>query len=822
MCWSTHAAADYLSHAVRPPAEHLYNQIRRTHRGTRSMEARSRRRTTSDAKLQLDRNIVPGIVLSGSPGVSPSSVVHFPVEACLVPAAPLAPPAALSLSPPPAPSSPASVPTAAPLLPPASAPAAAPCAFAAGARVPGALPGDAMLDQACGQSQASAINVDSFLFHLNVRGFRENCSKIDALIRLHHRPHFVAFTETWLTMATKSIGLSGYHLVSRLDRRTSQYGGGIALFVVDGHEGSIVHIANSPTDERSWFIFHSDYGPILVCLWYRRPDYSEISSIQRFDQEFAQHLGQCVAAVCVGDFNVHNTEWLRFSSSTTPEGRELENVCCTNGLRQHVREPTRGDYLLDLVLSNFASGLTVKVVPGIHDNDHRAVIVRIKVHIPASNPVRRAVFDFRAANWEALHAELRQVDWQTFFSDLEADSAASKLSDYILDAARRWIPEKHIYDKLYAHPWLNNECVDALRRKHAASGTPDFVARRDECSTIFRNAYGAYIRKTRDELKSMSPSSRGWWKLADSLLARRGGFETIPPLLRANGSWALTPLEKADEFAGVFRDKATLGNEELNEYSPVPDHVGASQRGFLRLRVRTVKRLLRKLDAASGTGPDLLATRLLKELYEVLALPVTLLARKLVAHRRWPKCWRQHWVHPIHKRKSKAEAKNYRGVHLTSQLSKVVERAIASLFLPFIQAEDLFGEHQYAYGKGRGYKDALFVNTCTWLLRLEEGFALGLYCSDVSGAFDRVFKPRLCKKLRATGLHPDIVGFLGSWLDDRQAQTIVGGKASRVELLANSVFQGTVLGPPLWNLFSKTRVWLHGNMVSLKPPSRMI
>ena len=531
MCWSTHAAADYLSHAVRPPAEHLYNQIRRTHRGTRSMEARSRRRTTSDAKLQLDRNIVPGIVLSGLPSVSPSSVVHFPVEACLVPAAPLAPPAALSLSPPPAPSSPASVPPAAPLLPPASAPAAAPCAVAAGARVPGALPGDAMLDQACGQSQASAINVDSFLLHLNVRGFRENCSKIDALIRLHHRPHFVAFTETWLTKATKSIGLSGYHLVSRLDRRTSQYGGGIALFVVDGHEGSIVHIANSPTDERSWFIFHSDYGHILVCLWYRRPDYSEISSIQRFDQEFAQHLGQCVAAVCVGDFNVHNTEWLRFSSSTTPEGRELENVCCTNGLRQHVREPTRGDYLLDLVLSNFASGLTVKVVPGIHDNDHRAVIVRIKVHIPASNPVRRAVFDFRAANWEALHAELRQVDWQMFFSDLDADSAASNLSDYILDAARRWIPEKHIYDKLYAHPWLNNECVDALRRKHAASGTPDFVARRDECSTIFRNAYGAYIRKTRDELKSMSPSSRGLWKLADSLLAKRGGLRNNPAAL---------------------------------------------------------------------------------------------------------------------------------------------------------------------------------------------------------------------------------------------------------------------------------------------------
>ena len=68
----------------------------------------------------------------------------------------------------------------------------------------------------------------------------------------------------------------------------------------------------------------------------------------------------------------------------------------------------RGDYLLDLVLSNFASGLTVKVVPGIHDNDHCAVIVGIQIHIPASNPARRSVLDFRAASWNESRVELRK------------------------------------------------------------------------------------------------------------------------------------------------------------------------------------------------------------------------------------------------------------------------------------------------------------------------------------------------------------------------------------------------------------------------------
>ena len=157
-------------------------------------------------------------------------------------------------------------------------------------------------------------------------------------------------------------------------------------------------------------------------------------------------------------------------------------------------------------------------------------------------------------------------------------------------------------------------------------------------------------------------------------------------------------------------------------------------------------------------------------------------------------------MHAIHKKGSKAEGKNYRGIHLTPQLSKIVERAAGSVILPWLEATGAYGPHQYAYAKRRGYKDVLAVNVCSWLLLLEEGLAVGLFCSDVSGAFDRVSGARLTKKLTATGLHPDIIGFLASWLADRTSQVVLGGAASLAEVLADSVFQGTVLGPPLWNV----------------------
>ena len=55
------------------------------------------------------------------------------------------------------------------------------------------------------------------------------------------------------------------------------------------------------------------------------------------------------------------------------------------------------------------------------------------------------------------------------------------------------------------------------------------------------------------------------------------------------------------------------------------------------------------------------------------------------------------------------------------------------------------------------------------------------------------------RKLRASGLHPQVVAFLESWLQDRVSQVVVGGARSPEEQLADSVFQGTVLGPVLWN-----------------------
>ena len=74
--------------------------------------------------------------------------------------------------------------------------------------------------------------------------------------------------------------------------------------------------------------------------------------------------------ILVGDMNVHEVSWLKFSDGTSPEGRALRDVACCHGWDERVRKPTRGGNLLDLVLTDLGSAVTTKLAAGI--SDHRS------------------------------------------------------------------------------------------------------------------------------------------------------------------------------------------------------------------------------------------------------------------------------------------------------------------------------------------------------------------------------------------------------------------------------------------------------------------
>ena len=90
---------------------------------------------------------------------------------------------------------------------------------------------------------------------------------------------------------------------------------------------------------------------------------------------------------------------------------------------------------------------------------------------------------------------------------------------------------------------------------------------------------------------------------------------------------------------------------------------------------------------------------------------------------------------------------------------------------------------------------------CAWIFAICSDMVVEGFLSDITGAFDHVFRPYLLAKLNALGIGRTYVNFLASFFDTRWGQVVVQGKTSARMTLSNQVFQGTVLGPPLWNGF---------------------
>ena len=76
-----------------------------------------------------------------------------------------------------------------------------------------------------------------------------------------------------------------------------------------------------------------------------------------------------------------------------------------------------------------------------------------------------------------------------------------------------------------------------------------------------------------------------------------------------------------------------------------------------------------------------------------------------------------------------------------------------------------------------------------------------MFLSDISGAFDRVKTTKLLAKMRRLGICETLMAFFEDYLAPREAHVAVDGAQSFVFVLLNMIFQGTVFGPCLWNIF---------------------
>ena len=159
--------------------------------------------------------------------------------------------------------------------------------------------------------------------------------------------------------------------------------------------------------ERVWGLVQRDTGSIAICNWYFPPGAS-LDGIESMKQELTDMNEVADSVIAVGDLNIHHASWLRFSNGETTRGRQLKDICDSFGLRQLISQPTRGEYLLDLCLSNSQSTQTeVKAKIA----DHACLLVKEPDAVEIRQFEPRHIWKLEEANWPEIDKYMSDFDW---------------------------------------------------------------------------------------------------------------------------------------------------------------------------------------------------------------------------------------------------------------------------------------------------------------------------------------------------------------------------------------------------------------------------
>ena len=164
-----------------------------------------------------------------------------------------------------------------------------------------------------------------------------------------------------------------------------------------------------------------------------------------------------------------------------------------------------------------------------------------------------------------------------------------------------------------------------------------------------------------------------------------------------------------------------------------------------------------------------------------------------------PSSWKCATVIPIYKKNDPSKASNFRPVTIVPSICKIVEKLVHGQLTSYLTNHHLFSTDQHGFMESHSTSTALLSITDEILRGMDRSEMTLLTLIDLSRCFDVVDHKMLITKLQQLQIS---TGWIQSYLEGHTQRVRVEKTLSEPQNITIGTFQGSCLGPLLYNIFS--------------------